>query len=114
VIKLEREYSLCLERGGDAVMTIEDSIAVSLNVSLRNRITGMEIVDLFKTGALPEKWRAHFEILFSEIPPSRLSKFFDACGISTEQAQKLYSLIPGVFHNARMGEFLFGNLGKTA
>jgi hypothetical protein len=95
-------------------MTIEDSIAVSVNVSLKNHITGLEIVDIFKTGVLPEKWVAHFEILFSEISPSRLRTFFDACGISMEQAHKLYVLIPAFFHSALMEDFLFGNLGKTA
>jgi hypothetical protein len=95
-------------------MTIEDSVAVSVNVSLKNRITGRELIDIFKTGVLPEKWTAHFEILFSEIPSSRLDSFFDVCDISKEQTQKIYSLIPGVFHNARMGDFLFGNMGKTA
>jgi hypothetical protein len=71
-------------------------------------------VEIFKTGVLPEKWRAHFEILFSEIHPSRLNRFFNVNSISKEQAQKLYLLIPGVFHNTRMGVFLFGDLGKTA
>jgi hypothetical protein len=94
-------------------MTIEDSIAVSVNVSLKNHITGSEIVNILKTGVLPEKWVAHFEILFSEIPPSRLRTFFDVYSISTKQAQKLYLLIPKVFHSTRMGEFLFGNMGKT-
>jgi hypothetical protein len=31
-----------------------------------------------------------------------------------EQAHKLYVLIPALFHSARMEDFLFGNLGKTA
>jgi hypothetical protein len=95
-------------------MTVEDSIAVSVNVSLKEHITGTEIVEIFKTGILPKKWMTHFEILFSEIHPSRLDKLFDVSSISKEQAQKLYLLIPNVFHNARMGDFLFGNLGKTA
>jgi hypothetical protein len=95
-------------------MTVEDAIAVSVNASLQNHITGKEIVEIFKTGVLTEKWMAHFEILFSEIHPSRLGKFFDANSIAKEQAQKLYLFIPHVFHNARMGDFLFGDLGKTA
>jgi hypothetical protein len=95
-------------------MTVEDTIAVSVSVSLKDRITGKEIIEIFKTGILPEKWLAHFEILFSEIHPSRLDRLFDAGDISKEQAWKLYLLIPSVFHNTRMGDFLFGNLGKTA
>jgi hypothetical protein len=95
-------------------MTIAEAIAVSVSVSLKERITGDEIVDIFHLGVLPINRVAHIGIMFAETHPSELAELLATYGISYAEAQKLYSAIPNFYHNPRAEAFLYGNLGMLA
>ena len=95
-------------------MEIADSIAVSVNVSLKNRIEGNEIVKIFQSGALPAKYMSNMGILFTEIHTSRLSELFETHDITLKKAQELYESLSDFYHSKHMEKFLYGNMGKTA
>ena len=94
-------------------MTIADAIAVSLNVSLKERITGNEIVEILHSGTLPNNKVSHMGIMFTEVHPSELIELLTTYNISFVEAQKLYSALPPFYHNSRAEAFLYGSLGKT-
>jgi len=95
-------------------MNIADSIAVSANVSLRNCITGSEIVEIFHSGDIPARYIPNIGIIFAEVHPDRLTSLFAESHISFEKAQKLYETISDFYHTPRMERFLYGDMGKTA
>ena len=95
------------------IMTLADAIAVSVNVSLRECITGAEIVEILQSSVLTERRIPHIGIMFSEVHPSTLSRFFSRYNITIEEAQKLYYILPVFYKNLRMESFLHGNMGKT-
>ena len=80
-------------------MTVSEAIAVSVNTSLRTLITGDEIVHIFHEGVIPPAWMPHFHILFSDISATRLETFFSAYSITLQKIEKIYALIPPLFHN---------------
>jgi len=94
-------------------MNIADAIAVSVNVSLKERITGDEIVDIFRSGTLPRNRISHIGIMFAETHPSELANLFGTYNISFLEAQKLYSALPYFYYNSRTEAFLHGSMGKT-
>ena len=95
-------------------MNIADSIAVSANVSLKNCITGSEIVEIFHSGDIPAQYISNIGILFAEIHPERLASFFTEDNISFGEARRLYETISDFYHTPRMEKFLYGDMGKTA
>ena len=91
---------------------IADAIAVSVNVSLRECVTGDEIVKILHSGKLPKNRISHIGIMFAEIHPSEIAELLIAHNISFKEARKLYSITPHFYHNSRMEDFLYGNMGK--
>ena len=95
-------------------MTIADAIAVSVNVSLKELITGSEIVEILRSGTLPNNRVSHIGGMFLEVSISRLNELLSTYNITFEDARHLYSVLPVFYHNPRMEGFLHGNLGKTS
>ena len=95
-------------------MNIADSIAISANVSLKNCITGSELVEIFHSGNIPAQYISNIGIVFAEIHPDRLASLFTEDNISFDEAQRLYESISDFYHNPRMERFLYGDMGKTA
>jgi hypothetical protein len=95
-------------------MTIAESIAVSVNVSLKQSITGGEIVKIFHSGTIPAEYIPNIGILFAEVHTARLSKLFTAYDISRGKAQKIYESISDFYHSRQMEKFLYRVMGKTA
>ena len=93
-------------------MTIADAIAVTINVSLKECITGEEIVEILHSGTLPNNKTSHFGILFTEIHPSELTNLLTTYNIPFIKAQKLYSSLPSFYHNSRAEAFLYRNMGN--
>ena len=91
-------------------MNIADSIAVSANVSLKNSMTGSEMVEIFHSGDIPAQYIANIGIIFAEVHTNRLASLF----IESDIAQRLYEAISDFYHTPRMEKFLYGNMGKTA
>ena len=96
------------------MMNIADSIAISANVSLKNSITGSEIVEIFHSGSIPAQYIPNIGIIFSEVHPDRLVSLFAEGNISFEEARTLYETISDFYHTPRMEKFLYGNMGKIA
>jgi hypothetical protein len=94
-------------------MAIEDSIAVSVNVSLKLCITGNEIIKAFQSGTFSTKYAPNIGILFTEIHTSRLAELFVTHNISLKKTQKLYESLPSFYHSRPMEKFLYEDLGKT-
>ena len=101
-------------REARANMNIAGSIAVSANVSLKNCITGSEIVEIFRSGNIPAQYIPNIGIIFAETHPDRLASLFAECDISFDEAQRLYEAVSNFYHTARMEKFLYGDVGKTA
>jgi len=95
-------------------MNIADSIAVSANVSLKNCITGSEIVEIFHSGEIPSRYIPNIGIIFAEVHSDRLASLFAENNISFDKARKLYEAISDFYHTPRMEKFLYGDMGKTA
>ena len=95
-------------------MNVADSIAISANVSLKNCITGSEIVEIFHSGNIPAQYIPNIGILLAEIHPDRLASFFTEGNISLGEARRLYEAISDFYHTPRMEKFLYGDMGKTA
>ena len=95
-------------------MNIADSIAVSANVSLKNSMTGSEMVEIFHAGDIPAQYIANIGVMFAEVHTDRLASLFAESNISFDEAQRLYELISDFYHTPRMEKFLYGNMGKTA
>ena len=98
----------------DKKISIADSIAVSVNVSLKHCITGNEIVEIFQSGALPAECVPNIGIMFAEVHVSRLLKLFKTYDIPIKNAQGIYESISDFYHSQYMEKFLYGDMGKTA
>ena len=95
-------------------MTIAEAIAVSVNVSLKECITGDEIVEILRSGILPVNRIPHIGIMFAEVQPSEIAELLTVYNITLAETQKLYSVTPDFYHTSRMEDFLYGDLGNIA
>jgi hypothetical protein len=93
---------------------IESAIAISLNVSLKESITGNEILKILHSRVLPENRIHHIGIMFNEIHPSELFKLLAQHNITFKRAYEVYLLLPKFYHTRKAERFFNEHLGNIA